>query len=34
MKNKGFIYNCELSGMGIDETGKYYRGGFEGVKLV
>ena len=35
MKDKGFVYNSDLSGMGInDQTGKHHKGGYEGVKEV
>jgi phage/plasmid-associated DNA primase len=31
MQRRGFKYNKELFGIGKDESGKYYKGGFEGV---
>jgi len=35
MKDKGFVYNADLRGMGInDQTGKHHKGGYEGVKEV
>ena len=33
MKRKGYTYNKELKGMGIDGLGKYYKGGWTGVKI-
>ena len=33
MKRLGYKYNKELKGIGKDESGKYYKGGYEGVKL-
>ena len=34
MKRKGFKYNKDLSSLGKDHTGKPYKGGFIGVKLI
>ncbi len=35
MKRKGFVYNKDLSKMGIDpNTNKNYKGGFEGVCII
>lgn len=33
MKRKGYTYNRELKGMGCDALGKYYKGGWTGVKI-
>jgi phage/plasmid-associated DNA primase len=33
MKRLGYKYNKELKGVGKDESGKYYKGGYEGVKI-
>ena len=33
MKRLGFDYNKDLSGMGRDKCGKFYKGGYEGVKM-
>ena len=33
MKRLGYKYNKELKGIGKDESGKYYKGGYEGVKF-
>ena len=33
MKRMGYKYNKELKGIGKDETGKYYKGGYEGLKI-
>jgi hypothetical protein len=33
MKRLGFVYNKELKGCGKDSTGKYYKGGYEGIKI-
>ncbi len=35
MKDKGFVYNADLRGMGVnDQTGKHHKGGYEGVEEV
>lgn len=34
MERKGFTYNKELKGIGKDTFGKYYKGGYIGVKYV
>ena len=34
MARMGFKYNKELKGMGKDDDGKYYKGGFSGVKFI
>ena len=33
MQRVGFKYNRELKGFGKDESGKYYKGGYEGIKF-
>jgi phage/plasmid-associated DNA primase len=33
MKRLGYVYNKELKGVGKDGNGKYYKGGYVGVKL-
>jgi len=33
MKRKGYVYNKQLKGMGADWLGKYYQGGWMGVKI-
>jgi phage/plasmid-associated DNA primase len=34
MSRLGFKYNKDLSGLEKDSFGKYYKGGFEGIKLI
>ena len=34
MKRKGYVYNSDLCGMDKDFSGKYYKGGFEGVRIM
>ncbi len=34
MERMGYKYNKELKGIGKDSNGKYYKGGYVGVKLV
>jgi len=33
MKKFGYTYNRELKGIGKDEKGKYYKGGYEGIRF-
>ena len=33
MKRLGFKYNKDLKGVGKDPSGKYYKGGYEGISL-
>jgi phage/plasmid-associated DNA primase len=33
MKRLGYVYNKDLRKCGKDATGKYYKGGYEGIKL-
>ena len=34
MERKGYKYNKDLKGIGKDEYGKYYKGGYVGVNLI
>jgi hypothetical protein len=34
MKLMGYKYNRDITGFGTDENGKYYKGGFQGVRFV
>jgi hypothetical protein len=34
MERKGFKYMKDLSGMGRNHFGKYYKGGFVGCRLI
>jgi hypothetical protein len=35
MKRKGFVYNSDLCGIGKNDfDNKYYKGGFEGVRIA